>query len=89
MCEHLIAVDVYDSIKDLYPGLGNDTQLKIAKHIKDNWDYSNIYDTIIEEIEYYSERNGIDLEGKDGVVIEDERPNLYIIDSPPKSELFP
>ncbi len=82
----LIAVDVYDSIQHLYPGLSPDIRQTIAEYIAFNWDYSELYDTMIQEIENYACNNNIDLEGKKGV--EEQENNIYVL-NPPPSRLFP
>ena len=46
-----IYVDLKESIEDIYPGLHPDEVETIAKKIHDNWDYSTIYDEVIEQIE--------------------------------------
>ena len=39
----------------------------LAKKVFENWDYSEIYNTLLEDIYTYAQFNSIDLEGKDGV----------------------
>ena len=60
-----IYVDLKETIEDVYPGLHPDEVETIAKKIHDNWDYSTIYDEVIEQIEEISDTQDINLEGKD------------------------
>ena len=62
-----LTVDVKQSIETFYPGLTSEQVEFLSKTISDNWDYSNIYNTILEDIKSYATFNKIDLEGKDGV----------------------
>ena len=62
-----LTIDVKASVKDFYPGLSSDEVEFLSKTITDNWDYSNIYTTMLEDIQSYATFNNIDLEGKDGV----------------------
>ena len=62
-----ITVDVKQSIETFYPGLTSDQIEFLSKTISDNWDYSDIYNTMLEDIKSYATFNKIDLEGKDGV----------------------
>ena len=69
-----IKVDVLSSVQDFYPGLSVDDAELIAQEIVSNWDYSEIYNAISDDISHYADANDIDLEGKDGYV-EDEEPD--------------
>ena len=62
-----LTVDVKQSVKDFYPGLSSDEVELLSKNIVDNWDYSHIYTTMLEDIQSYATFNKIDLKGKDGV----------------------
>ena len=62
-----LTVDVKQSVKDFYPGLTSEQVEFLSKTIVDNWDYSDIYTTMLEDIQSYATFNKIDLEGKDGV----------------------
>ncbi len=96
-----IKVDVLSSVKDFYPGLSVDDAELIAQEIVNNWDYSEIYNTIADDISHYADANDIELEGKDGV--EPDRfnrdagsiarqrlvnNNIHVL-NPPNSPLFP
>ena len=70
---HKITVDVTRAVQDFYPGLSMEQIDYLAEVITNRFDYSYIYDTIQEEIEGIADRKGIQLEGKDGVeVVEDK-----------------
>ena len=62
-----LTVDVKQSIETFYPGLTSEQVEFLSKTIFDNWDYSNIYTTMLEDLQGYATFNKIDLEGKDGV----------------------
>tara|TARA_B100001996_G_C18307734_1_gene457291 strand:+ start:45 stop:260 length:216 start_codon:yes stop_codon:yes gene_type:complete len=62
-----IEIDVNEAIKDFYPALTDSEVDLLAKKISNNWDYSDIYNTLSETIDSYATFSGIDLEGKDGV----------------------
>ena len=62
-----LTVDVKQSVKDFYPALTSEQVEFLSKTIIDNWDYSDIYTTMLEDIQSYATFNKIDLEGKDGV----------------------
>jgi len=99
-----IEVDVLDAIKDFYPGLSVQDATQIAESIVDKWDYTQMYDSIVEDITWYANGHGIDLEGKDGVEIEEPdrfnrdagsiarqrlvNNNIHVLNSP-NSPLFP
>ena len=80
-----IKVDVLSSVQDFYPGLSVDDAELIAEEIVRNWDYSEIYNGIADDISHYADSNDIDLKGKDGV--EEESNNVYVL-NPPPSRLF-
>jgi len=62
-----IEVDVTSAVRDFYPALSNSEIDLLAKKVFENWDYSEIYNTLLEDIYTYATFNNIDLEGKDGV----------------------
>ena len=62
-----LTVDVKQSVKDFYPGLTSEQVELLSKTIVDNWDYSHIYTTMLEDLQGYATFNNIALEGKDGV----------------------
>ena len=62
-----IEVDVTSAVRDFYPALSNSEIDLLAKKVFENWDYSEIYNTLLEDIYTYAQFNSIDLEGKDGV----------------------
>ena len=82
---HKITVDVTRAVQDFYPGLTTEQIDYMAEIITNRFDYSQIYDTIQEEIEAIAYRKGIELEGKDGVVEQED--NIYVLNS--SSPLFP
>ena len=83
---HKIEVNVLSAVQDFYPGLSIDDAELIASEITSNWDYSEIYNGISDDISHYADSNDIELEGKDGVEIESD--NVYVL-NPPPSRLFP
>ena len=62
-----LTIDVKHSVESFYPGLTSDEVEFLSKTITDNWDYSDIYTTMFEDLQGYATFNNIDLEGKDGV----------------------
>ena len=66
-----IFVDLKESIEDVYPGLHPDEVDVIAQNIHENWDYSSIYDEVIDQIEYVAEEKNMTLDGKDAPFISD------------------
>ena len=62
-----LTVDVKHSVQDFYPGLTSEQVEFLSKTIVDNWDYSHIYTTMLEDLQGYATFNNIDLEGKDGI----------------------
>ena len=64
---HNLTVDVKHSVESFYPGLSSDEVELLSKTITDNWDYSDIYITMLEDIQSYATFNKIDLKGKDGI----------------------
>ena len=62
-----IEVDVTSSVRDFYPALSNSEIDLLAKKVFENWDYSDIYNTLLEDICTYATFNNIDLDCKDGV----------------------
>ena len=62
-----IEVDVTSAVKDFYPALTASEVELLTKKVFENWDYSDIYNTLLEDIYTYAKFNSIDLDGKDGV----------------------
>ena len=83
---HTIKVNVLDAVQDFYPGLSIKDVESISTKIVRQWDYSNIYNDIADQIEHDANELGIELEGKDGV--NEEVNNVYVLNKPP-SRLFP
>jgi hypothetical protein len=83
-----IQVDVSSAVSDFFPALSNSEVDLIAKNISENWDYSPMYQEVYDNIKSYATFNKIDLDGKDGI-IEEENDNIYIVNSQPNSKLFP
>ena len=96
-----IEVDVLEAVQDFYPGLSLEDATKIADSIVNKWDYTQMYDSINDDISWYADSFLIDLEGKDGV--EPDRfnrdagsiarqrlvnNNIHVINAP-NSSLFP
>ena len=81
-----ISVDVLEAVNDFYPGLSIEDAKQIAESIVDNWDYSNMFNGIADDISWYADSHDIELEGKDGV--EEETNNIHVL-NPPPSRLFP
>ena len=76
---HNIKVNVKSAVEDFYPGLTHEQTMLMAETITKQWDYSTIYDTIQDEIESIADKNGINLEGKDGTTLVDNTPQLNVI----------
>ena len=92
MRDYLIQVDVLEAVQDFYPGLSLEDATQIAETIVDRWDYTQMFDNIADDITWYADGHGIDLEGKDGVEIpddEEETEDKVLILNPPPSRLFP
>ena len=99
-----IEVDVLEAVQDFYPGLSLEDATKIAERIVYKWDYSQMYDNINDDITWYADSFLIDLEGKDGLEIEEPdrfnrdagsiarqrlvNNNIHVL-NPPNSPLFP
>ena len=81
-----IEVNVLSAVQDFYPGLSIDDAILITQEITRNWDYSEIYNEIQDNIISVVQENDIDITGKDGVEIESD--NVYVL-NPPPSRLFP
>ena len=81
-----IEIDVLQAVREFYPGLPEDDADLIAREIVHDWDYSEQYNTIVDEIHRTADSYDIELEGKDGVEIETD--NIYVF-NPPHSPLFP
>ena len=84
-----IEVNVLSAVQDFYPGLSIEDAILITQEITSNWDYSEIYNGIADDISHYADSNDIELEGKDGVEIETENKNNVYVLNPPPSRLFP
>ena len=67
MTMYTIFVDLTEAIEDIYPGLSIQEIEIIAKDIHDSWDYSSIYDDVVEQIDVVANNHSIALEGKDGI----------------------
>ena len=92
MRDYLIQVDVLEAVQDFYPGLSLEDATQIAETIVDRWDYTQMFDNIADDITWYADGHGIELEGKDGVEIpddEEETEDKVLILNPPPSRLFP
>ena len=99
-----IEVDVLEAVQDFYPGLSLEDATQIAEKIVDKWDYSQMYDSINDDITWYADSFLIDLEGKDGLEIEEPdrfnrdagsiarqrlvNNNIHVLNAP-NSPLFP
>ena len=81
-----IEVNVLSAVQDFYPGLSIEDAILITQEITSNWDYSEIYNEIQDNISWYANSHNIDLKGKDGV--KEESDNVYVL-NPPPSRLFP
>jgi len=81
-----IEVNVLSAVQDFYPGLSIEDAILITQEITSNWDYSEIYNEIQDNISWYADSHNIELEGKDGVT--EETDNVYVL-NPPPSRLFP
>ena len=81
-----IEVNVLSAVQDFYPGLSIEDAILITQEITSNWDYSEIYNEIQDNITWYANSHDIDLKGKDGV--KEESDNVYVL-NPPPSRLFP
>ena len=69
---YAIFVDLTEAIEDIYPGLSIQEIEIIAKDIHDSWDYSSIYDEVVEQIDVVANNHSIALEGKDGIQTQQE-----------------
>ena len=72
MTMYTIFVDLTEAIEDIYPGLSIQEIEIIAKDIHDSWDYSSIYDDVVEQIDVVANNNQINLDGKDGIQTQQE-----------------
>ena len=72
MTMYTIFVDLTEAIEDIYPGLSIQEIEIIAKDIHDSWDYSSIYDEVVEQIDVVANNNQINLDGKDGIQTQQE-----------------
>ena len=83
---YTIEVDVLEAVQDFYPGLSVEDATQIADSILDKWDFTQMYNSIADDITWYADSLDIELEGKDGVEIPED--NVYVL-NPPNSPLFP
>ena len=81
-----IEIDVLSAVQDFYPGISDDNAQLITDEIINNWDFSQIFNAIQDDIKWYADSHDIELEGKDGVEVESN--NVYVL-NPPPSRLFP
>ena len=81
-----IEIDVLQAVREFYPGLPECDADLIAREIVHDWDYSEQYNIIVDEIHRIADSYHIPLEGKDGVEVESD--NIYVL-NPPPSRLFP
>jgi len=81
-----IEVNVLSAVQDFYPGISDDDAQLITDEIINNWDFSQIFNAIQDDIKWYADSHDIELEGKDGVT--EEENNVYVL-NPPPSRLFP
>ena len=81
-----IEVDVLEAVNDFYPGLALDDAKQIAESIVNKWDYTQMFNSISDDISWYADSHDIDLDGKDGYEIETD--NIYVT-NPPNTPLFP
>ena len=72
MTMYTIFVDLTEAIEDIYPGLSISEVETIAKDIHQSWDYSSIYDEVVEQIDVVANNHSIALEGKDGIQTQQE-----------------
>ena len=79
-------MNVLSAVQDFYPGISDDDAQLITDEIINNWDFSQIFNAIQDDIKWYADANNIDLTGKDGVEVESD--NVYVL-NPPPSRLFP
>ena len=86
MKDYLIQVDVLEAVQDFYPGLSVEDATQIADSIINKWDFTQMYNSISDDITWYADAADIDLEGKDGVEIPED--NIHVL-NPPPSRLFP
>tara|TARA_R100000781_G_scaffold95903_1_gene60004 strand:- start:163 stop:378 length:216 start_codon:yes stop_codon:yes gene_type:complete len=63
-----IEIDVVEAVRDFYPGLSPNEINLLAEKVTDNWDYSDLYQTLSDTISAYADFNHIDLKGKEGVL---------------------
>ena len=74
-----ITVNVESAVRDFYPGLTTKQTEYIAQSITQGYDYASIYDEIYEQIREIACTEGIELEGKDGVIEVNNVPQLNVI----------
>ena len=56
-----LTVDVISAVEDFYPGLNDNQVQTIAAEIVRNFDYSTVYNQIQDDIEWYAEKEQINL----------------------------
>ena len=77
MTMYSIFVDLPETLEDVYPGLSRSEVETIAKAIHEDFDYSLIYDEILEMMEKVAVSAGIKLEGKDGIETDRQLDEIY------------
>ena len=58
-----IEIDVLSAVQDFYPGISDDDAQLITDEIINNWDFSEIYNQIQDDIKWYADSHDIELEG--------------------------
>ena len=77
MTMYSIFVDLPEALEDVYPGLSLSEMETLAQAIHEGFDYSLIYDEILEMIESVAAIKGIKLDGKDGIETDRQRDEIY------------
>jgi len=77
MTMYSIFVDLPETLEDVYPGLSLSEMETIAKAIHEDFDYSILYDEILEMMEEVAVSAGIKLEGKDGIETDRQLDAIY------------
>ena len=89
MKHYKIEIDVLEVVHDFYPGLSVEDASKIADSIVDAWDYTHDFDSINDDISWYADAHGIEIEGKDGYEIETDNRIIPILRFQSTYELCP
>ena len=87
MKDYTITIDILEVVYDFYPALSTGDACEIADCIINKWDYTGEYNKIADDISWYAQSLKIDLEGKDGVEIEDVVQGAPVL-NPPPSRMF-